>query len=161
MSDEKRKRRDNGSHDGVIFPVGGSSLALPKEYASFFKQIKERIKRDRLTAQLSVNSIQMLMYWDLGNDILRKQKGEGWGGKEIVQRTVAQIPLKFYNSYQKIGQIESTQSSMLKELVEPTFPEDSNIHVSEYQLYLPSKEELQQQLAEVEKMIEGSDETKI
>jgi hypothetical protein len=33
-------------------------------------------------------------------------------------------------------------------LVEITLPKDANIHAREYQLYLPSKEELQQQLAE-------------
>ena len=31
-------------------------------------------------------------------------------------------------------------------LVELTLPEDSNIYASEYQLYLPSKEELRQKL---------------
>jgi hypothetical protein len=33
-------------------------------------------------------------------------------------------------------------------LVEITLPKDANIHASEYQLYLPSKEELQQRLNE-------------
>ena len=33
-------------------------------------------------------------------------------------------------------------------LVEITLPKDANIHAREYQLYLPSKEELQAKLAE-------------
>ena len=33
-------------------------------------------------------------------------------------------------------------------LVEITLPKDANIHAREYQLYLPSKEELRQKLAE-------------
>jgi hypothetical protein len=33
-------------------------------------------------------------------------------------------------------------------LVEITLPKDANIHAAEYQLYLPSKEELQQRLNE-------------
>ena len=33
-------------------------------------------------------------------------------------------------------------------LVEITLPKDANIHASEYQLYLPSKEALQQKLTE-------------
>lgn len=37
------------------------------------------------------------------------------------------------------------------ELVELTLPQDSNIYASEYQLYLPSKEELKKQLEEVHK----------
>ena len=35
-----------------------------------------------------------------------------------------------------------------KALVEITLPKDSNIHAREYQLYLPSKRELQQNLLE-------------
>ena len=35
-----------------------------------------------------------------------------------------------------------------KALVEITLPKDANIHAREYQLYLPSKEELQRKLAE-------------
>jgi hypothetical protein len=35
-----------------------------------------------------------------------------------------------------------------KAIVEITLPKDANIHASEYQLYLPSKEALQQKLIE-------------
>jgi hypothetical protein len=35
-----------------------------------------------------------------------------------------------------------------KALVEITLPKDANIHAREYQLYLPSKDELQQKLME-------------
>jgi len=41
------------------------------------------------------------------------------------------------------------------ELVELTLPKDSNIYASEYQLYLPSKEELKKQLEEVHKSWEA------
>lgn len=43
-------------------------------------------------------------------------------------------------------------------LVELSLPENSNIHASEYQLYLPSKEELQKQLEEVQKEWEAANE---
>ncbi len=36
------------------------------------------------------------------------------------------------------------------ELVELTLPDNSNIYASEYQLYLPSKEDLKKQLEEVQ-----------
>ncbi len=42
-------------------------------------------------------------------------------------------------------------------VVELTLPKDSNIHASEYQLYLPSKEELQKQLEEAQKDWEAAD----
>lgn len=43
-------------------------------------------------------------------------------------------------------------------LVEITLPSDANIHAAEYQLYLPSKEELQQRLAEWVAQSEGESE---
>ncbi len=43
-------------------------------------------------------------------------------------------------------------------LVKITLPEDANIQASEYQLYLPSKEELQQQLKEVQQDWEAANE---
>ena len=44
-----------------------------------------------------------------------------------------------------------------EELVELTLPEGANIYASEYQLYLPSKEELCQQLEEVQKAWKDSE----
>jgi len=46
-------------------------------------------------------------------------------------------------------------------LVEITLPEKSNIHASEYQLYLPSKEELRKQLEEAQQDWEARHETEI
>lgn len=125
----ERKRRDHGEHKGVIMPIPAISVELPDDYADFLKQIKKRVKTERLKAVLSANAVQILMYWDIGHDILRKQEQAGWGAKvidrlacdlkesfpemngfsarnlkymrkfagewperEIVQRTVAQIP---------------------------------------------------------------------
>ena len=43
-------------------------------------------------------------------------------------------------------------------LVELTLPKEANIHASEYQLYLPSKDELKRQLEEVQKDRESENE---
>ena len=40
-------------------------------------------------------------------------------------------------------------------IVELTLPEDANIYASKYQLYLPSKQELAEQLAMVRREVEG------
>ena len=40
-------------------------------------------------------------------------------------------------------------------VVELTLPEDSNIYASEYQLYLPSKDELRQKLIDWAEEMEG------
>ena len=41
-------------------------------------------------------------------------------------------------------------------LVELTLPENSNIYAAQYQLYLPSKEELRQKIQEAEKAWEAA-----
>ncbi len=45
-----------------------------------------------------------------------------------------------------------------KALVRITLPKDANIHAREYQLYLPSKQELQRKLVEWTQQREGGDE---
>lgn len=40
-------------------------------------------------------------------------------------------------------------------LVELTLPEEANIYASKYQLYLPSKEELKQQIESITRELEG------
>lgn len=85
---DARQRRDNGSQPGVLMPVPISSLALPADYAAFLSTVKQRISQDRLKAQLSANAIQMVMYWDLGREILSKQQDAGWGAKIIDRLSV-------------------------------------------------------------------------
>ncbi len=50
----------------------------------------------------------------------------------------------FYQAYEKIQQTVSVKSN------KSTLPKDSNIHASEYQFYLPSKNELKKQLEEAQ-----------
>src|SRR5512145_416607 len=79
----KRKRRDNSKDEEVIMPVPVSSIELPKDYADFISAIKSRVREERLKALLSANAAQILMYWDIGHDILKKQNEAGWGAKVI------------------------------------------------------------------------------
>jgi predicted nuclease of restriction endonuclease-like (RecB) superfamily len=52
-------------------------------YQSFLKELKERIRSAQLRAAGAVNSELVLLYWNIGMDILAKQKLEGWGSKII------------------------------------------------------------------------------
>jgi len=62
-----------------------------------------------------------------------------------------QMYVNYFDRYVKTAEEASTIGILLcrrksDALVELTLPEDANIHASEYQLYLPSKEELQKKL---------------
>lgn len=65
-----------------------------------------------------------------------------------------QMYVNYFDRHVKTAEERPTVGILLclsksDELVELTLPKNSNIYASEYQLYLPSKEELKQQLAEL------------
>jgi predicted nuclease of restriction endonuclease-like (RecB) superfamily len=78
-----RKTQNINKRKGVIFPVASSKSEMPDSYADFLKNLKERIQQERIKAVLSANSAMLILYWDIGNTILEKQKIEGWGAKVI------------------------------------------------------------------------------
>jgi len=67
-----------------------------------------------------------------------------------------QMYVNYFDRYVKLDDEKPTVGILLchskhDDLVELTLPKDSNIYASEYQLYLPSKEELKKKLAEAQK----------
>ncbi|UBF30484.1 PDDEXK nuclease domain-containing protein (plasmid) [Kovacikia minuta CCNUW1] len=58
---------------------------LPGEYDSFLYGLKERIRNAQVRAALAVNRELVLLYWQLGRDILTRQQQQGWGAKVISQ----------------------------------------------------------------------------
>ena len=64
-----------------------------------------------------------------------------------------QMYVNYFDRYVKTPDEHSTVGMILCKqkrtaLVELTLPKDANIHASQYQLYLPSKEDLKQRLLE-------------
>ena len=55
----------------------------PKGYEAFLGELKERIRTAQLRASLAVNRELVLLYWQMGRDILARQKEHGWGAKVI------------------------------------------------------------------------------
>ena len=80
---EMRKTQNINKRKGVIFPVASSKSEMPDSYADFLKNLKERIQQERIKAVLSANSAMLILYWDIGNTILEKQKIGGWDAKVI------------------------------------------------------------------------------
>ena len=60
-----------------------TAALLPKGYAELLGQLKERIRAAQLRAGLAVNREMVLLYWQIGCDILQRQEREGWGTKVI------------------------------------------------------------------------------
>lgn len=83
------------------------------DYADLLRILKERIRTAQVRASLSANRELVLLYWQVGREILSRQASEHWGAKVIdrlanlkymrafaeaypdaqfVQQAVAQIP---------------------------------------------------------------------
>jgi predicted nuclease of restriction endonuclease-like (RecB) superfamily len=56
---------------------------IGEEYAEFLREIKERIRNAQVRAALNVNRELVLLYWQLGREILTRQQKDGWGAKVI------------------------------------------------------------------------------
>ena len=54
-----------------------------KTYAQLLQDLKTEISQARIRAHLSVNKEMISLYWSIGNQILERQKAEGWGTKVI------------------------------------------------------------------------------
>ncbi|MBQ4315180.1 MAG: hypothetical protein IJC21_07050 [Lentisphaeria bacterium] len=56
-----------------------------QEYKNWFSELKKRIKTARQTAVQAVNRELVLLYWQIGNEILVRQEQAGWGAKVVNQ----------------------------------------------------------------------------
>ena len=77
------------------------NLIMPKQtslfhddYDDFFRSIKERIRTAQVKAALAVNRELVMLYWQIGRDILRRQQQEGWGAK-VVDRLAHDLKMEF------------------------------------------------------------------
>lgn len=59
------------------------SLSIPEDYNIFLRELKERIRNAQVRAALSINRELVLLYWQIGQDILNRQQQQGWGTKVI------------------------------------------------------------------------------
>jgi predicted nuclease of restriction endonuclease-like (RecB) superfamily len=62
-----------------------TNLAQLGDYNNFLKSLKERIRTAQVCAALAVNRELVLLYWQIGQDILLRQQQQGWGTKVIDQ----------------------------------------------------------------------------
>lgn len=57
----------------------------PDEYGKWLVVLKQRIQSAQQHATLSVNRGLIMLYWQIGRDILERQQAQGWGAKVIEQ----------------------------------------------------------------------------
>jgi predicted nuclease of restriction endonuclease-like (RecB) superfamily len=65
------------------------------EYATWLRSLKSRVRQCQLKAAVAINQELLLFYWDLGQDIIEKQKNAGWGGgflKQLSKDLLTEFP---------------------------------------------------------------------
>jgi predicted nuclease of restriction endonuclease-like (RecB) superfamily len=67
---------------------------LAGDYRTFVDDLKERIRSAQIRAAISVNRELILLYWQIGRAILKRQQDQGWGAG-IVDRLAADLRLAF------------------------------------------------------------------
>lgn len=61
------------------------TAAMPAGYEEWRRRIEAMIETMKLESVLHVNADMLQLYWNIGNDILAKQKEKGWGAQVISQ----------------------------------------------------------------------------
>jgi predicted nuclease of restriction endonuclease-like (RecB) superfamily len=108
------------------------SLQNPSEYKKWLTQIKTKLRTAQLKAAVSVNSTLMEFYWDLGADIVEKQKNSSWGSgflKRVSQDLMSEFPeikgfskrnleliRRWYLFYSEAGSIAKQPVSQLSQI---------------------------------------------
>ena len=71
--------------------------SLPLDsYSQFLGELKSRIQAAQLRASLAVNRELVMLYWQIGRDILDRQNRESWGAK-VIDRLAMDLKRSFPN----------------------------------------------------------------
>ncbi len=68
-----------------VIKIHDDALRLNKDYVDFFSGIKERLKTAQIRAALAANHELIKFYWELGRDLIEKQKNHQWGSRFLEQ----------------------------------------------------------------------------
>jgi predicted nuclease of restriction endonuclease-like (RecB) superfamily len=66
----------------------------PSGYAVWLTELKTRIHTAQQRATLAINRELVLLYWQIGRDILERQANEGWGAK-VIERLAHDLRVAF------------------------------------------------------------------
>ena len=65
--------------------MADQSLSLPGDYSEFIETLSHRVATAQVSASRAVNRELVLLYWDIGRQIVCKQSEAGWGNKVVEQ----------------------------------------------------------------------------
>ncbi len=72
-----------------------SNLDLSTDYTNWLAELKSKLRQSQLKAAVSVNQELLKFYWELGSDIVEKQKNSAWGAgflKQLSRDLISEFP---------------------------------------------------------------------
>jgi len=103
------------------------------EYQVWLATLKGRVEAARRRAMLSVNRELIELYWQLGNEILVRQRREGWGAR-VIDRLAIDLP----NSYPDMKGFSPRNLKYMRSLAE-AYPDRAIVQQSAAPiLFLPT-----------------------
>ncbi len=77
-----------------ILQSSDATLLVSPEYRDFIAALRSRVQAARISAARAVNSEIILLYWDIGQGIVEKQRTLGWG-ESVVELVAADLRREF------------------------------------------------------------------
>ena len=71
-----------------------SNQIVTADYEQLLRELKNRIRSAQIKAALAVNRELVLLYWQIGREILQRQGQEGWGTK-VIDRLAKDLKQEF------------------------------------------------------------------
>ena len=65
-----------------------------ENYGALLDGLKAQIRKSQVKAALAVNQELVLLYWQIGSEILTRQQAQGWGGK-VIDRLAKDLKQEF------------------------------------------------------------------
>jgi hypothetical protein len=96
------------------------SITKDKDYSVWLKELKNRVRLVQIKAAVKVNFELLLFYWELGQDIVDKQKNAKWGDgflKQLSIDLIAEFPDMQGFSLRNLKYIKQWYSFWKKEII--------------------------------------------
>ncbi|MBE7381347.1 MAG: DUF1016 family protein [Leptolyngbya sp. SIO1E4] len=69
-------------------------FGINPDYDQFFHSLKNRIRQAQVRSALAVNRELVVLYWQIGREILQRQTEQGWGSK-VIERLAQDLRREF------------------------------------------------------------------
>jgi predicted nuclease of restriction endonuclease-like (RecB) superfamily len=125
-----------------------NNIIKSSEYNSWLKELKSKLKQSQIKASIKVNTVLIEFYWELGSEIVEKQKNSTWGSgflKQLSLDLMAEFPSMqgfsyrnlrlikqwylFYSNWQQV--VANLKNEIAKQVVSQLIqiPWGHNIHI--------------------------------